>query len=147
MDRVRDWMAHPVITTDPGMSVANARQLMWHHNIRHLPVIQGGFLVGMLSERDVHTIDHTASVALSSQQRALLTGAYRSVRTVMMTAVQTVWPHDTMVYAASVMAQWKIGALPVVNGDEVVGMITTTDCLRALVALHHTAAKETLPAD
>jgi acetoin utilization protein AcuB len=147
MDRVQDWMADQVITTDPGMSVANARQLMWNNNIRHLPVIQDGRLVGMLSERDVHTVDHTAAVVLSSQQRAMLTGAYRSVRTVMMTAVQTVWPHDTMVYAASIMAQWKIGALPVVEDDQVVGIITTTDCLRALVASHRSDAKESLPAD
>jgi acetoin utilization protein AcuB len=140
-------MAQPVITAEPGMSVANARQLMWTNNIRHLPVMQNDRIIGMLSERDVHTVDHSAAVVLSSQQRALLTGAYRSVRTVMMTAVQTVWPHDTMVYAASVMAQWKIGALPVVEQDRLVGIITTTDCLRALVALHHSIANESMSAD
>ena len=69
----------------------------------------------------------------------MLGGSYRSVRTVMATAVQTVWPHDTIVYAASFMAQWKIGALPVVEGDRLVGILTTHDCLRALVALHRSA--------
>ena len=147
MDRVRDWMSQPVLTIDPGTSVARARELMWGANIRHLPVLQDEQLVGMVSERDVHGPDPAAVVALSSTQRAILAGAYRSVRTVMTIAVQTAWPDDTVVYAASVMAQWKIGALPVVKDHQVVGIITTTDCLGALVALHRSAPVESVPLD
>jgi acetoin utilization protein AcuB len=135
-------MSGPVITADPGTSVANARSLMLSNNIRHLPVVDRGRLVGMVSERDVHGLEHTGVVTLSSTQRAMLGGSYRSVRIVMATAVQTVWPHDTIVYAASFMAQWKIGALPVLDGDILVGILTTHDCLRALVALHHSAPAE-----
>lgn len=145
MDRVRDWMTRDVATAAPGTSIARARELMWHCNIRHLPVIERGRLIGMVSERDVHGPHLAAAVALSSTQRAVLSGSYRSVRAVMTTAVQTVWAHDTIVYAASVMAQYKIGALPVVDGDEVVGIVTTTDCLRALVALHRSAPAEAAP--
>lgn len=60
----------------------------------------------------------------------------------MTTGVQTVWPRDTIVYAASLMAQWKIGALPVVDDDRLISIITTTDCLRALVRLHHTVTPD-----
>jgi acetoin utilization protein AcuB len=147
MDRVHDWMSSPVLTIDPGTSVAKARELMWGGNIRHLPVLQDGNLVGMVSERDVHGPDHAAVVALSSTQRAILAGAYRSVRNVMTTGVQTVWADDTIVYAASVMAQWKIGALPVVKGHDLVGIITTTDCMRALVALHRSTPADSASVD
>ena len=139
MDRVRDWMTDVVVTVDPEASVASARELMWRTNIRHLPVVDGERLIGVVSDRDV---SRAAAPDMATLSRAQPPGAGRpqhEVRTVMTTAVQTVWPRDTVVYAASVMAQWKIGALPVVDNDRLVGIITTTDCLRALVALHHSA--------
>lgn len=135
MDRVRDWMTTGVITINPEQPVAAARELMWNHRIRHLPVIDRGRLVGIVSDRNVRGPDVAAAVALSSAQREVLAGAYRPVRTVMTTGVQTVWPRDTIVYAASLMAEWRIGALPVLEGGELAGMISTIDCLRALVAL------------
>lgn len=138
MDRVRDWMAREVITVGPEQSVAAAREIMWNRHVRHLPVVDRGHLVGMISDRDVRGPDVAAAVALSSIQRDILAGSQRPVRTLMTTGVQTVWPRDTIVYAASLMAQWKIGALPVVDDDRLIGIITTTDCLRALVRLHHT---------
>jgi acetoin utilization protein AcuB len=103
-------------------------------------VVDRGRLIGIVSDRDVRGPDVAAAVALSSTQRDVLAGSHRPVRSIMATGVQTAWPHDTVVYAASLMAQWKIGALPVVDHEEddrVVGIITTTDCLRALVRLHH----------
>lgn len=130
-------MTDVIITIDPDGSVASARDLMWRTNIRHLPVVDSDRLIGIVSDRDVRGAADV--IGLSGTQRALAAGSYRAVRTVMSTAVQTVWPRDTVVYAASVMAQWRIGALPVVSDDRLVGIITTTDCLRALVALHHTA--------
>lgn len=138
LDRVRDWMTTSVITADPDMSVRSARELMWSNNIRHLPVLDGGQLVGVVSDRDLRGPDPLAATAVSQPSGSLLVTGSRSVRAVMMTAVQTVWPHDTIVYAASMMAQWKIGALLVQDGDRLVGIVTTTDCLRALVALHRT---------
>lgn len=138
MDRVRDWMTEQVITVGPEQAVAAAREIMWNRHIRHLPVVDRGRLVGMVSDRDVRGPDVAAAVALSSAQREVLAASHRPVRTVMSTGVQTVWPHDTIVYAASIMAQWKIGALPVTDDDQLVGMLTTTDCLRAFVRLHHT---------
>jgi acetoin utilization protein AcuB len=139
MDRVRDWMTAQVITVGPEHSVAAAREIMWNRHIRHLPVVDRGRLIGIVSDRDVRGPDVAAAVALSSTQREVLAGSHRPVRSLMATGVQTAWPHDTVVYAASLMAQWKIGALPVVDHEEddrLVGIITTTDCLRALVRLH-----------
>lgn len=138
MDRVRDWMAREVITVGPEQSVGAAREIMWNRHVRHLPVVDRGRLVGMISDRDVRGPDVAAAVALSRIQRDILAGSERPVRTLMTTGVQTVWPRDTIVYAASLMAQWKIGALPVVDDDRLISIITTTDCLRALVRLYHT---------
>ena len=147
MEHVRDWMTTDVITVEPELSIAAAREVMWSRHIRHLPVVDGGLLVGMVSDRDLRGPDVAAAVALSSAQREVLAAAHRAVRTLMSTGVQTVWPHDTVVYAASVMAQWKIGALPVLDGHRLAGIITTTDCLRAFVRLHHTSAGAATPAE
>lgn len=136
-DRVRDWMTTAVITVDPEMSATSAHRLLWSNGIRHLPALSDGRLVGMVSDRDLRAFAPRWPGATEHADDA--SDDRRSVRAVMMTAVQTVWPDDTVVYAASVMAQWRIGALPVVEDGHLVGIITTTDCLRALVGLHRTA--------
>ena len=146
MEHVRDWMTADVIAVEPDLTIAAAREIMWSRHIRHLPVVDGGLLVGMVSDRDLRGPDVAAAVALSKAHRDALAAAHRPLRTLMSTGVQTVWPHDTVVYAASLMAQWKIGALPVVDGRQLAGIITTTDCLRAFVRLHHTGAGAATPA-
>jgi acetoin utilization protein AcuB len=104
--------------------LAKAHALMRSHGIRHLPVLEGGKLVGMLSERDLHLIETFKDVDpnVAKVGEALLHEPF-SVR------------YDaTVADVARTMADFKYGAAAVVDDDgQVIGVFTTTDALRALI--------------
>lgn len=106
-------------------TLAKAHTMMREHNIRHLPVLDGGKLVGMLSQRDLHLIETFKQVDQNvvKVEEALSREPF-SVR------------YDaTVAEVATVMAQKKFGAVVVVDDDEqVIGVFTTVDALRALAS-------------
>lgn len=141
---VREWMTRQVITVSPKTSVLNARRLLQLHGFRHLPVTDGGRVVGIISDRDIRVTDTALARSLASLESDLLTGRYRRVESVMTAPVHTVTPHTPVTVAAQTMINHRIGALPVVGGDGLVGIIGLTDCVRALLA---TAAPEPTSCD
>lgn len=118
--RVRDVMSVGVITIGPDELAGNAMTKMREHNIRHLVVIEDGRLVGIVSERDIGGPRATA-------QRHI-----PPVRELMATDVVSVSPATTLRQAANLMRGHTIGCLLVVENDQVVGLITTTDLLDRL---------------
>ncbi len=118
---VREAMTRRVVTVPPTTDVLTALRLLRSHRIRHLPVVEDGALVGIVSDRDLAPAwrDRT-------QPRHL-------VRDVMSTPVQWAWPGDDLLAAARQMLAWKISALPVVERQRVIGIVTTTDCLEAML--------------
>lgn len=101
--------------------------MMREHHIRHLPVLHGGKLVGMLTERDVALI--------SSMQ-----GASEKITTVedaMSSDVYAVTPDAPLDEVASEMAEKKYGSTVVLQNSKIVGIFTTTDVCRALSELLH----------
>lgn len=131
---VRQAMSTPVITVRPQTSVATARRLLARHGIRHLPVLAGGRVVGMLSDRDLVVRDQVLVRALDILQSELAFGGYRQVGTLMSAPVLTVEPDATLSAAAALLRDAAVGAVPVVAGGRLVGILTTTDCLQALQA-------------
>lgn len=124
---VRDVMHSPVITVSPGVTIEEANTLMWEQGIRHLPVVEDGRVVGILTDRDLRLATSELSpTPLSPQAR---------VEEVMTTPVFTTDPLDPVEEAARVMRDRKIGCLPVLDGRKLVGIITGIDLLDALVAL------------
>ncbi|MDX2167414.1 MAG: CBS domain-containing protein [Deltaproteobacteria bacterium] len=116
---VRERMSRRVITIDPGRPPGEAEALLARHRIRQLPVLRDGQVVGIVTHRD-------------------LRGARRRQRTVaeVMTAKPVVIGPDAAVdEAARVLRTYKVGALPVVDGRALVGIITIADVLDAFVAL------------
>lgn len=134
MMKVRDLMTPAPLYATPGTSVAEARRLMQLYRIRHLTVVDGqtGELVGILSDRDVSVLDERLAQPLSAVHADLLLGRHRTVDTVMSTEVHTITPGAPVREAARLMADHRIGALPVLEGTRVVGIVTATDCLRYL---------------
>ncbi len=124
---VRDVMHSPVITISTGATLEEANTLMWEQGIRHLPVVEGGRVVGILTDRDVRLATSELSPMPYKPQAR--------VEEVMTTPVLTADPMDPVEEAARVMRDRKIGCLPVVDGRELVGIITGIDLLDALVAL------------
>jgi acetoin utilization protein AcuB len=112
--RVREIMTPDPISAGPETPLQAVRRLLVDREIRHLPVIEGGRLVGIVSSKDV------------------LNGA-GTVGEVMSHEVRTIGGNETIQVAGAVMALHKVSCLPVVEDGQMVGIITTYDLLDALV--------------
>ena len=102
-----------------------AHQLMREHRIRHLPVLAGGRLVGVVSDRDLHLVETLRDVDPDkvAVEDALSPDPY------------TVAPETPLDEVVQTMADRKLGSALVVRGTRVVGIFTTVDALHALAAL------------
>src|SRR5262252_4271968 len=131
---VSELMTAPAITAAPGMPVLEARQLMIDRRIRHLLVAEGPELRGIVTDRDIRLNLPSPATSLSVWEVNYLL-ARMTVESAMTTSVVVVSPRHDAKEAASLMLDHKIGALPVVDGGRLVGIITETDLLRAFVKL------------
>lgn len=131
--RVRDLMTATPITVDPDDDVATARNLMYRHWVRHLPVVDtAGALVGLISHRDLlrkHLIEREDVPALVEDE----TLSAMPVREAMRSLVETASPDAELAEAARRMLDNKYGCLPVVEGGKLVGILTESDFVRAFV--------------
>ncbi len=130
--RVRDVMTPDPVSVTPRTSVAEARRLMQRHRIRHLPVVDHGRLVGIVSDRDVVLGDPQLRTALAALHSDLLSGAERPVAELLHAPVHTAAADEDLAAAAARLRDRRVNALPVVDGDRLVGMLTTSDCLQVL---------------
>lgn len=124
---VRDIMRSPVVAVPPGTTLADAYRTMREKGFRHLPVLEAGRLVGVVTDRDLRL----ATSALA----AVPFPADSSVSAVMSTEPLTADAEDAVEDAARVMRERKIGCLPVVEDGCVIGIITGIDLLDALVRM------------
>jgi len=131
---VKELMTPNPITTGPDTPVLEARQLMIQKRIRHLLVADGGKLLGIVTDRDIRLNLPSPATSLSVWEVNYLL-ARMTVESAMTTSVVVVSPRHDAKEAASLMLDHKIGALPVVDGGRLVGIITETDLLRAFVKL------------
>jgi len=129
MLRVRDSMTRDVITLGPEASAAEAWAICREHNIRHLPIVQEGQLVGLVSDRDLR------DVRGGREDRESDTPRWVRLGDMMTRNVVTIHPLDTIEHAAREIYDRKIGCLPVVADDELVGIITSADMMRTLIEM------------
>jgi acetoin utilization protein AcuB len=125
--------AHP-ITVPPTTSVVEARALMTARQIRHLLVTADDRLVGIVTDRDIRLNLPSPATSLSVWEMNHLL-AKLTVEQVMTRSVVTIDPIRDVRDAARIMVERKIGALPVVADDRLVGILTETDLLHAFVTL------------
>jgi acetoin utilization protein AcuB len=137
--RIEPWMKHPVVTVKPRDSARHARELMERQRINQLPVVADGRLVGIVTDRDLR--DVFPSVFESTE---LLTRRVRPAGTdpatvpvedVMTRGVRTLAPDALVVDAARLMRRERIGAIPIVAGERLVGILTRSDVLDAFLEL------------
>jgi acetoin utilization protein AcuB len=131
--KVQDIMTAGPITVPVEMPVLDARQLMIKHRIRHLLVTDGRRLLGIVTDRDIRLNLPSPATSLSVWEVNYLL-ARLTVGEVMTHAVITVDPERAAAEAARIMLDHKIGALPVLDGETLVGIVTETDMLRAFAA-------------
>jgi len=129
---VRDVMSRRLVTIGPDTPCQEARRLMDDHRIRHLPVVAGGRLCGMVSDRDVRSALSTSPGAVAAR---------------IMTPDPVTVTSDTRIeHAARIMLDARFGSLPVVDGT-LVGLVTSTDFLRAFVQILESATLERIAID
>jgi acetoin utilization protein AcuB len=129
----RELMTADPVTVDSRASIAEAWELMRELYIRHVPVVQDGALVGMLSDRDLGYLDIGRVLGLEGAAAARAELA-RSVIENMSADVIFVHPETEVADVIGLLIEGRVGALPVIRPDtrEVVGIISYIDILRAL---------------
>ena len=132
---IRELMTGALITADPDMPILDARQLMVKEKIRHLLVTKGtGERLGIVTDRDIRLNLPSKATSLSVWEiNHLLTKL--TVGQVMTGSVITSGPDRPARDAAQLMLDHKIGAVPVLAGGQLIGIITETDIVRAFVRM------------
>lgn len=126
--RVEDWMTESVLAVDTYDSIAIARQLMAKHRINQLPVLDNDHLVGIVTDRDIR--DAYPTSMMIDQTQAIDSFAEKvTVEEVMTHDVLIVRPQTPLSAAVGLLRKHRIGALPVVQEKNLVGIITRSDIL------------------
>ncbi len=131
---VGERMSHPVITVSPETSIHDALAMFKKEHIRRAPVIKDGKLVGIIAERDLLNASPSPVTSLSVWEMNYLISKV-TVKQVMTKKVKTIDVVTPIEEAARIMADLKIGGLPVLRSGKVVGMITETDLFKILLEL------------
>jgi CBS domain-containing protein len=130
--RVRDIMTSPAIVVTPETTLPVATALMKDKQIRHLPVVENGRVVGMVSRGDLREASISASINADQYELHFLLSRL-TVGKLMTRKVFTVTPDAPVVHVAELMTENKIAGLPVVDPEGVViGIVTESDLLKML---------------
>jgi CBS domain-containing protein len=129
---VRDWMTPNPITIVPKTALLDAHKLMRDSRIRRLPVVDRGRLVGIVTLGNVREAEPSRPTTLSIYELNYLLSKL-TVDKIMTREPITISPNATVREAAQRMLDHKIGGLPVMDNDRLVGIITESDIFRVLV--------------
>jgi acetoin utilization protein AcuB len=132
--KVADRMVHDVVTLEEGQTLREALTTFQRHHIRHIPVVREGKLVGILTDRDVKraTPSPIAGAHMEDYDKVIDSTLISQIMT---RNPYTVTPSTPLRDAVKLLHDRKNGALPVVEGDRLVGLITATDMLMDLYRL------------
>ncbi len=132
---VGERMSHPVITIHPKMPMQDALNLMRREHVRRFPVVdKRGRLVGIVSEKDLLDATPSDATSLSIYEVNYLLSKI-TVKEIMTVHIITITEDTPIEEAARIMADNKIGGLPVIRENEVVGIITETDLFKIFLEL------------
>lgn len=142
---IENWMKREVHCIKPLDSIQHARDLMEEHRINQLPVVVNGRLVGIITDRNLRdafpSVFDTPLLGKSHKAPKGTDPQQIRVEMVMTPNVLTLGPKDDIIEAARVMRRERIGAIPIVEGSRLVGILARSDVLEAFVAL---ASRKTL---
>lgn len=132
---VKNWMSKNVVTIDMDASMQTATMLMKMHNIRMLPVVEHGNLVGVITDRDLKKASASDATSLEIHELLFLLTKIK-VKEIMTKAPITVTPDWTIEETAELLLNHKISGVPVIGGKKAIsGVITQTDVFRVLISL------------
>ncbi len=132
--QVQNWMTSEVISVEQDTSIIKVSQILRENNIRHLPVISGGSLVGMITDDDVKAATPSMGATLTANELYHLLAETKAKD--IMKSTPTIRPDQTMELAALKMLEHKVTGIPVVTEEgELLGIITQGDVFRVLIAI------------
>ena len=132
--RVERRMKRDVVTVKPTDSFLHAMDLIRGRGIRHLPVLEGRQVVGIVTDRDIRKASASPATLLSVHELHYLLDKM-TVAEIMSKPVISIAPEETVEEAARLLLAHRIGGLPVVRDGGLVGIITETDILEAFLAV------------
>jgi len=137
--RVRDCMTLDPATVGPRDSLQKVIELLRRRDIRSVPVIEEGRLVGIVTDRDIRQV--APAYPLFRDEEEIRRYTENLTVTVAMTAdPMSISPDAPLVQAAKVLETYRISALPVLDGQKLVGMISVMDLLRVFIEQNEEAA-------
>lgn len=138
---VSDIMTPTPLTLEPSASLADARELMYEKRIRHIPIVQDQSLLGLISQRDVLAAEHSSLLNIEPEKRLDNEKSVR-VSEFMKINLVTIDPHASIRQAALYIQKHKLGCLPVVENDVLVGIITDSDFVNVAINLLELAEEQ-----
>jgi acetoin utilization protein AcuB len=137
---IKDWMAKEVLTVDENTSLMRATRVMKENNIRKLPVVSHGKLIGIITDRDVKDASPSKTTSLDIHELYYLLSEMK-VNDVMSTNPITMKKMDSLEKAAMVMLENKISGIPVVDeSGHLCGLLSETDVMKGFI--HATGIKD-----
>lgn len=139
--KIKDWMTRAVLSVKPLEPITRARQIMVENRVNQLPVMKNKRIVGIVTDRDLRDAFPSAflsawtSAHRSTDKKQTLDPKDVTVEMVMTSQVVTLDPETSLSAAAETMRSERIGAIPIVEGEHLVGIVTRSDVLRAFVSL------------
>ena len=133
-ETVRKIMMGSPVTLTPDDTLDLANNVISLGRIRHIPVVENGKLVGLLSGRDLIGAAANRIFGLNQKSKSALLKT-ESVKSIMKKRLVTVTPDTPIKDAARLMADKKIGCVPVISAGALVGLVTTTNVLRYLESI------------
>ena len=132
--QVSELMATDVVTVDLNDDLRLVDDIMAERHIRHIPVMEDGVVVGLVSQRDVFKARMSSTMGYGEMgQRTFLRTI--AVKEIMAHPVITIAPETTVNEAVDLIVDKGIGCLPVVRGEQLVGIVTKTNLLQHLRAM------------
>ena len=138
--KAEDLMTRNPVTLDITSTVQDAADMMWAAEVRHIPVVEHGTLVGMISDRDLRSymLPRPERIFRADEERARMAV---SVSAVIPSDVTTVRPDTPVAELLDILLEEKIGAVPVLAPDtgDLIGVVSYIDVLRAVRPFFHSA--------
>ncbi len=133
--QVQNWMSSDLITVDEDTPIVHVTKLLEENDIRHVPVVRNGKLVGLITDQEIKEAYPSKMTTMKAQELYYLLAELKA-RDVMRRNPITIRPDETMEVAAVKMLEHKVTGLPVVSGKgDLVGLITQGDVFRVLISI------------
>ncbi len=133
IQRVRDWMTASPITAGPDMTLEAAYALLEKHAIRHLPVVEEGKVLGIVSKDDIRRAQLEAAAEYASSEIQALAAHLKTVEEIPLGPPIVIRPEQELWQAAKLLLNHRLTALPVVSDGRLVGIITASDVFRMVM--------------